>query len=328
MGNVNKPLFSNNIPLSSSRFSSSFNPAQSNLYDLGSGSLAWRNVYAQNVFATGVISGSFSGSISSAVSSSYALSSSWADRAGTAITATTATTATSASFATSAYTASFLTPGTYQVTSSWAVTASFVSTAATSISSSFATSAYTASFLTAGTYQVTASWANNAVTSSHALVAVSSSWAQRSGNSDTSTTASNANTASILRNNYTQRGFKTISLTTSSYTNALTISLAADQSTYLKVSICGISWPGTGPIGYVADFLLQKGTFNTSSTQPGVIIQEINNNSGGQTISSQIFDPGLATGSADFGLQFILSGNYDLPNAVLVFDAMGSCSIV
>jgi len=323
MANVNRPLFSNNIPISSSRLSSSLNPSQHQVYDLGSSSLAWRNVYAQNLFVTGQISGSVTSAQTSsyltpgtyqitaswsnnAVTASHALvaiSSSWSDRSGHADTADTAT---SASFATSAYTSSFLTPGTYQVTASWAVTASH---AINSLTASHALNALSSS------YSITSSHAVNALTSSYALVA---------GSAGTST---NANTASVLFNQYTQRGFKTISITTSSYTNALTVSLAANQSAYVKVSVCGAGWPGVGPIGYVADFLFQKGTFDTASTQPGVIIQEINNNAGGNTISSQIFDPGVATGSADFGLQFILSGNYDIPSAVLVYDIMGSCSI-
>jgi len=308
MANVNRPIFSNNIPLSSSRFSSSLNPAQDQVYDLGTSSLQWRNIFVQSVFVTGQISGSVATSATASylIPGTYAITSSWAQSASNAVHSQTAT---SSSFATSAYTASYLIPGTYQVTASWAITASH---AIGSLSSSHAVNA------------LTASHAINSLTSSHSVNALSSSFALFA----TSAGSSNlSNTASVLFNQYTQRGFKTISLTTSSYTNALTISLAANQSAYIKLSICGNAWPGVGPIGYVADFLLQKGTFDTASTQPGVIINETNNNAGGRTISSQIFDPGVATGSANFGLQFILSGNYDIPSAILVYDIMGSCSI-
>ena len=110
-----------------------------------------------------------------------------------------------------AQTASFLPVGTYQITSSWAQSAS---NALRSISASRAD---TASFLPVGTYQITSSWA---VSASQALTAsflpvgtynITSSWAQSASN------AINAQTASFLP-------VGTYQITSSWAVNALTAS--------------------------------------------------------------------------------------------------------
>jgi len=117
-----------------------------------------------------------------------------------------------------AQTASFLPVGTYNITSSWAQSAS---NALRSISASRAD---TASFLPVGTYQITSSWA---VSASQALTAsflpvgtynITSSWAQSASN------AINAQTASFLP-------VGTYQITSSWAINALTASFIAPTGT-------------------------------------------------------------------------------------------------
>jgi len=139
---------------------------------------------------------------------SWAVSASWAP-SGLQVTAVP-----SASWASASYTASFLTPGIYNITgltsslsgnvtgsmfgtASWATSAGTANTALGATSASFASASYTASFLSAGQYNVTgitaslngnqtgsmfgtASWATSAGTANTAFGATSASWASAS----------------------------------------------------------------------------------------------------------------------------------------------------
>jgi len=102
----------------------------------------------------------------------------------------------SASFSDFATTASFALNFNPNATASYALTSSV------SVSSSFATSAYTASYLTPGTYQITSSWSNNSLSANVATsaswasasifsnVAISASWASASISSSYAYTSS------------------------------------------------------------------------------------------------------------------------------------------
>ncbi len=90
------------------------------------------------------------------------------------------------SWAINALTASFLPAGIYQITSSWAQSASN------------AINAQTASFLPTGTYNITASWANNALNTVSASYALSASNAQSAVSASYALSASFANTINAV----------------------------------------------------------------------------------------------------------------------------------
>jgi hypothetical protein len=100
MADITSPFFEEDLSIPASFYSGSLYPAQSQSFDLGSGSLTWNNLYVTNISASGtIIAGSISASVSNAVSASYALSASNAQTASFTV---------SASFATKAVTASLL----------------------------------------------------------------------------------------------------------------------------------------------------------------------------------------------------------------------------
>jgi len=252
--------------------SSSILPSDDKQFYLGSSSLEWKDIYAQNVYVSGVISGSISGSSSNAISASYALSASHALESDTSISAS------------------------HADNSDQSISASHALTSDTSISASHALNAD--SSLTA-------------VSASHVLVA------------DTSLFASSAGTASILSNPYTIRGFKSVDINTASYSTVLSVNLSITRSAYIKLNLCGGMWPTVGPIGYLAEYFIQKGDGSTQYSQPGVIIQELNHNSNGGKVKSKIVDSGLTVSASTFDIQF-LSNKSNITNAVLVYDVMGA----
>jgi len=97
------------------------------------------------------------------------------------------------------------------------------------------------------------------------------------------------------------RGTNTVTVGTT-YVTGVTVNLANHKSGYLKVIISG-DWSGHSAIGYMSEYFIQKGS-TTRYSQPGTVIREVTNQHNSDYITSQILDPTLNDGNADFAIQF------------------------
>ena len=97
-------------------------------------------------------------------------------------------------------------------------------------------------------------------------------------------------------------GGKDLSLTTSYGTGAqLEITLGDHQACYVKVFITG-DWAGHSAMGFLGEYFIQNGA--DGYAEPGMIIREVENTSGIDSISSQIYDGGAYD---SFQIQFKLN---------------------
>ena len=97
------------------------------------------------------------------------------------------------------------------------------------------------------------------------------------------------------------RGTNTVTVGTT-YATGVTVNLGNHKSGYLKVIISG-DWSGHGAIGYMSEYFIQKGD-TTRYSQPGTVIREVTNQHNSDFITTQILDPTLNDGNADFAIQF------------------------
>jgi hypothetical protein len=97
------------------------------------------------------------------------------------------------------------------------------------------------------------------------------------------------------------RGTNSVTVGTT-YATGVTVNLANHKSGYLKVIISG-DWSGHSAIGYMSEYFIQKGS-TVRYSQPGTVIREVTNQHNTDFITSQILDPTLNDGNADFAIQF------------------------
>jgi len=97
------------------------------------------------------------------------------------------------------------------------------------------------------------------------------------------------------------RGTNSVTVGTT-YATGVTVNLANHKSGYLKVIISG-DWSGHSAIGYMSEYFIQKGS-TVRYSQPGTVIREVTNQHNSDYITSQILDPTLNDGNADFAIQF------------------------
>jgi hypothetical protein len=97
------------------------------------------------------------------------------------------------------------------------------------------------------------------------------------------------------------RGTNTVTVGTT-YVTGVTVNLTNNRGGYLKVIISG-DWSGHSAIGYMSEYFIQKGS-TTRYSQPGTVIREVTNQHNSDYITSQILDPTLNDGNADFAIQF------------------------
>jgi len=90
--------------------------------------------------------------------------------------------------------------------------------------------------------------------------------------------------------------------------NVLSVNMSDNSSAYVKITAHGIL-SNNGPIGYVADFILQKGDASLY-TQPGIILREDNNNFNNIYVGATIIDPGLGSGSTNINIRLGLSSGF------------------
>jgi len=105
--------------------------------------------------------------------------------------------------------------------------------------------------------------------------------------------------ARIGDNNW--KGTNSVSIGTT-YVTGVTVNLANHKGGFLKVVICG-DWDSHSSIGYMAEYFIQKGS-TTRYSQPGTVIREVTNQHDSSYITTQILDPTLNDGNADFHIQF------------------------
>jgi hypothetical protein len=96
-------------------------------------------------------------------------------------------------------------------------------------------------------------------------------------------------------------GTNTVTIGTT-FITGVTINLANHTGGYLKVVLNG-DWSGHSAVGFMAEYFIQKGS-TTAYSQPGTVIREVTNQHNSDFITSQILDPTLNSGNADFKIQF------------------------
>lgn len=97
---------------------------------------------------------------------------------------------------------------------------------------------------------------------------------------------------------------KSVSLSTA-YATVITVNMSDNTSAYVKITAHS-NLVGYGPIGYVADLILQKGDANAYS-QPGIILREDNNTYLGVYLGATIIDPGVGAGNTNIIISLGLS---------------------
>ena len=115
-------------------------------------------------------------------------------------------------------------------------------------------------------------------------------------------------------------GGKNLSLTTSFNTSAqLSINLADHQACYVKVFITG-DWSSHSGMAFLGEYFIQNGA--TGYQQPGMIIKEVDNTYGSDSIVSQIVDESSAN---TFDIQFKLQQSFGANTAtgIMNYQIMG-----
>ena len=116
-------------------------------------------------------------------------------------------------------------------------------------------------------------------------------------------------------------GSKMLPSISTSYVDALTLDIPANESVYVKFSLHG-RWSDNSPSGFVSECFLQKGDDN-AYTQPGVILNQYNNNINGQYISSQILDSSLTASNAIIKIQLQTTNNF-IPTSKILYEVRGN----
>lgn len=217
------------------------------------------------------------------------------------------------------------------------ITSSAITGTVTSASNALsASNAISASYALSGSFTQTASFSQFATNAGHATSAdsaTSASYALSASYAFTASSAvsaSNALTASVLANsgsnlnliettNYVV-GTQTVTIT-NLYNNLFSVQMIPSQSVYVKLTIHGFL-PNTGSITFMGDYFLQyNGAI--AFTQPGIIINQINNNTNGFKITSNLVDPGTGGGQVSMWIQFKTDFG-TITNAVLIYEVRGT----
>lgn len=113
-------------------------------------------------------------------------------------------------------------------------------------------------------------------------------------------------------------GGKNMSLTTSYHTGAqLAIVLGNHQGCYVKVFVTG-DWSNHSAIAFLGEYFIRNGAAGYG--QPGMIIREVDDTYGDDSISSQIVDePSTDT----FQIQFKLNASSGTSSGKLTYQVMG-----
>jgi hypothetical protein len=119
-------------------------------------------------------------------------------------------------------------------------------------------------------------------------------------------------------------GSKSMSMT-DTFAAALTINMADHSGCYVKITAFG-DWGNHSTIAYLGEFFIQAsaGAYN----EPGMIIRQVDNTSGGDDIQAQIVDP-AGTGTRDFVIQLKATSSGFTPfTAVLQYEVRGQYNSV
>jgi hypothetical protein len=144
----------------------------------------------------------------------------------------------------------------------------------------------------------------------------------------TSLTSSHlAGSSGSLNFSYWKKGSKSVTVTSASWTDVLTVNLGENQSVYFRLSLHGDWGGGVGPVGFLADGLITKGTLSDAGSQPGVLYSPLNYNKDSRLIGIKVTDPGLSSGTAPFPIALSSSFNA-IPNGLLVWELQGSFTSV
>jgi len=113
-------------------------------------------------------------------------------------------------------------------------------------------------------------------------------------------------------------GAKDLSLTTSYNSGAqLEIGLADHEGCYVKVFITG-DWSGHSAIAFLGEYFIQNGA--NGYAEPGLIIREVENTHGSDSLSSQIYDGGNYN---SFQIQFKLNASSGTATGKMTYQVMG-----
>ena len=113
-------------------------------------------------------------------------------------------------------------------------------------------------------------------------------------------------------------GGKNLSLSTSYGTGAqLEIGLADHQGCYVKVFITG-DWSGHSAMAFLGEYFIQNGA--NAYAEPGMIIREVENTHGSDSLSSQIYDGGNYN---SFQIQFKLNASSGTAPGKMTYQVMG-----
>jgi hypothetical protein len=120
-------------------------------------------------------------------------------------------------------------------------------------------------------------------------------------------------------------GSRPISNITSSYSDLMTFDLPADETIYTKISVHG-KWTGGGPVGYCAEFFVQKGD-TSSYSQPGIILSQHNNNTSDKFLEAQLLDSALTSANSQIKIQIRSNADW-VPTSTVLYEVRGNFSSV
>jgi hypothetical protein len=281
-------------------------------------------VSATSVFAESSDSASWA---SSSISASYALNSSGG---GPTVSCSWASSSLSCSLASTALVADYSLDSGFALSSSVAVasiTADFALDSRMAVSASIATSAsYLIGQSSTASYALTSSVAIMSISSSNAITA---SFALNAGgtasiatSSFTSSYVSSSGYADIINASYYRLGSKPY-LVTSSYTSALTVTLAQNSNAYVKFTYHGVDTT-YGTAFFMGEYLLQKDSIiSPSGKQPGEIISQYNSN---PTVNIQSYIPDIVYSTASGVLAIQLQATAGSFTGTLVYEIRGTFS--
>jgi hypothetical protein len=120
-------------------------------------------------------------------------------------------------------------------------------------------------------------------------------------------------------------GSKALSTISNSFSDVMIVDIPADETIYSKVTLHG-KWNGGGPVGYSCECFFQKGD-NNAYSQPGVILNQTNNNFNDKYVSAQILDTSLTPTNATIKLQLQTSNDW-IPTSKLIYEIRGNFNTV
>lgn len=117
-------------------------------------------------------------------------------------------------------------------------------------------------------------------------------------------------------------GAKNLSEVSTSFSDAISINVPSNESIYSKIYLSG-KWVSGGPVGYYCESFLQKGDFE-SYVQPGIILNQYNNNADEKRVFSQILDTTLTSSNSVIKIQLKSVNGVITSGSKLIFELRGN----